>query len=71
MAITIARLEDWPVTAIRQVYTVDHSFGEPPGWPLVYLVDGTDDAVMPGVSVAPAQNLAPELLAASQAELVD
>jgi len=22
-------------TAIRQIYTVDHSFGEPPGWPIV------------------------------------
>jgi hypothetical protein len=57
--------------AIRQIYTVDHSFGEPPGWPLVYAVNSTDDAVMPDAPVAPSQDLAPELQAAIQAELVD
>ena len=57
--------------AIRQIYTVDHSFGEPPNWPLVYVVNSTNDAVMPDAPVAPSQNLSPELLAAIQAELVD
>lgn len=57
--------------AIRQIYTVDHSFGEPPGWPQVYVVNSTDDAVMPDAPVSPSQNLSPELLAAIEAELVD
>jgi len=57
--------------AIRQIYTVDHSFGQPPGWPLVYVVNSTDDAVMSYAPAAPSQDLAPELLAAIQTELVD
>jgi ABC-type transport system involved in multi-copper enzyme maturation permease subunit len=30
---------------VRQLYTVDHTFGEPPQFPLVYLVRRTDDGV--------------------------
>lgn len=39
--------------AIRQIYTVDHSFGESPGWPLVYVVTTTDDSAMVGGPAAP------------------
>lgn len=28
---------------VRQLYTVDHTFGEPPNFPIVYLVRATDD----------------------------
>lgn len=28
---------------VRQLYTVDHTFGEPPNFPVVYLVGVTDD----------------------------
>lgn len=31
--------------AIRQLYTVDHTFGEPPSWPTLYVVTQTDDSV--------------------------
>ncbi|MBN1583485.1 MAG: ABC transporter permease subunit [Anaerolineae bacterium] len=30
---------------IRQQYTVDHTFGEPPNFPIVYLVKTTDDSI--------------------------
>ena len=30
---------------IRQLYTVDHTFGEPPNFPVVYLIRATDDSV--------------------------
>ena len=30
---------------VRQVYTGDHTFGEPPNFPIVYLVRVTDDGV--------------------------
>lgn len=30
---------------VRQLYTVDHTFGEPPNFPVVYLVRTTDDGV--------------------------
>ncbi|MEZ4767000.1 MAG: hypothetical protein R2844_01045 [Caldilineales bacterium] len=44
---------------IRQVYTVDHTFGQPPNFPIIYLVRTTDDSV--GASGAPAngQTIAP------------
>jgi hypothetical protein len=29
----------------RQLYTVDHTFGEPPNFAMVYLVEATDDSV--------------------------
>ena len=28
---------------VRQLYTVDHTFGEPPNFPIVYLLRATDD----------------------------
>lgn len=31
--------------AVRQLYTVDHTFGDPPNWPTVYVVSTTDDTV--------------------------
>lgn len=32
--------------AVRQLYTVDHTFGnEPPNWPVIYLLRDTDDTV--------------------------
>ncbi len=30
---------------VRQLYTVDHTFGEPPNFPIIYLVEATDDSV--------------------------
>ncbi|MFC2062516.1 carboxypeptidase-like regulatory domain-containing protein [Chloroflexota bacterium] len=30
---------------VRQLYTVDHTFGEPPNFPIIYLVGSTDDSV--------------------------
>ena len=30
---------------VRQLYTVDHTFGEPPNFPIIYLVENTDDSV--------------------------
>ncbi len=30
---------------VRQLYTVDHGFGEPPNFPIIYLVETTDDSV--------------------------
>lgn len=30
---------------VRQLYTVDHSFGEPPNFPVVYLEQSTNDGV--------------------------
>jgi hypothetical protein len=32
-------------TVLRQLYTVDHTFGEPPNFPSIYLVETTDDSV--------------------------
>jgi hypothetical protein len=57
--------------AIRQIYTVDHSFGESPGWTLVYLVTTTDDSTMFDGPVAPAQTLSAELQQAITAGLSD
>jgi hypothetical protein len=31
--------------AIRQLYTVDHTFGQPPNWPTVYVISTTDDNI--------------------------
>ncbi|MHC4277635.1 MAG: hypothetical protein ACYSTI_09985 [Planctomycetota bacterium] len=31
--------------AVHQLYTVDHTFGEPPNFPIIYLVETTDDGV--------------------------
>jgi len=47
--------------AIRQIYIVDHSFGEPPGWPLVYVVTTTHDSVMVDAPTAPSQKLPADL----------
>ncbi len=30
---------------VHQLYTVDHTFGEPPNFPIIYLVEATDDGV--------------------------
>lgn len=30
---------------VRQLYTVDHTFSEPPNFPIIYLVEATDDSV--------------------------
>jgi hypothetical protein len=30
---------------VRQLYTVDHTFGEPPKFPIIYLVGATDDSI--------------------------
>lgn len=57
--------------AIRQIYTVDHSFGEAPGWPLVYVVSVTDDSVMVDAPTAPSETLSPALQEAITAELAD
>ena len=45
--------------AIRQVYTVDHTFGQPPNFPVVYLVRKTDDSVGASGSPANGQTIAP------------
>lgn len=57
--------------AIRQIYNVDHSFGEPPGWPLVYILTTTDDSAMVDAPAVPAQKLAAELQEAITAELTN
>lgn len=57
--------------AIRQIYHVDHSFGESPGWPLVYVVSVTDDSAMVDAPSAPSQTLSAELQEAITAELSD
>ena len=57
--------------AIRQVYNVDHSFGESPGWPLVYVVTTTDDLAMVDAPTAPSQKLPADLQEAITAELAD
>ncbi len=57
--------------AIRQIYNVDHSFGEPPGWPLVYVVTTTDDSVMVDAPTAPSQKLPADLQQAIMDELID
>lgn len=58
-------------TTIRQIYTVDHSFSEAPGWPLVYVVSVTDDSAMVDAPTAPSQTLSAELQEAITAELTD
>lgn len=57
--------------AIRQIYNVDHSFGQPPGWPLVYVVSTTEDSAMVDAPTAPSQTLSPKLQEAITAELSD
>jgi hypothetical protein len=57
--------------AIRQIYTVDHSFGVPPLWPLVYLVTATNDSVMFDAPTEPPQTLPVALQLEIQAELAD
>lgn len=44
---------------IRQVYTVDHTFGQPPNFPVIYLVRRTDDSVGASGSPANGQTIAP------------
>ncbi|NCF68905.1 MAG: hypothetical protein GWP61_23330 [Chloroflexi bacterium] len=55
--------------AIRQIYTVDHSFGQAPGWPLVYVVSVTEDSAMIDAPGAPSQTLPVETQEAITAEL--
>jgi hypothetical protein len=57
--------------AIRQIYDVDHSFGDPPGWPLVYAVTTTTDSAMVDTPSAPSQKLAADLQEAIAAELAN
>lgn len=54
--------------AHRQIY---HSFGEPPGWPLVYVVTTTQDLAMVDAPTAPSQKLPADLQEAIKAELAD
>lgn len=56
-------------TAIVEICTVDHSFGESPRWPLVYLLSNTDDLAMTGGPIAPSQTMTAELQEAITAEL--
>ncbi len=44
---------------VRQVYTVDHTFGQPPNFPVIYLVQRTDDSVGASGSPANGQAIAP------------
>lgn len=46
-------------TAIRRVYLVDHTFGQPPNFPVIYLVRRTDDSVGASGSPANGQTIAP------------
>ena len=55
--------------AVSEIYHVDHSFGEAPGWPLVYVVTKTDDEGMFDGPKAPAQNLPAEVQYAVETEL--
>lgn len=57
--------------AIRQIYTFDHSFVEPPFWSQVYVVSTTDDSVMLDAPTGPSQSLPAELQEAVRAELAD
>jgi hypothetical protein len=57
--------------AIRQIYNVDHSFGQSPGWPLVYVVSVTDDSAMVDAPTTPSQTLSVDLQEAITAELSD
>lgn len=58
-------------TVIRQVYTVDHTFGRPPNFPVIYLVRRTDDSVGASGSSANSQTLAPADQARISALLAD
>lgn len=69
--ITVTEQAQIYAAAIRQIYTVDHSYGEAPGWPLVYVVSVTDDSVMFDAPAAPSQSLSPALQEAITAELAD
>jgi hypothetical protein len=59
-------------TAVRQVYTVDHSFGgDPPDFPFVYIVTTTDDGSLLDAPATPPQKLSAELQQAIEAGLTD
>ena len=59
-------------TAVRQVYTVDHSFGgDPPDFSLVYIVTTTDDGSMLDAPASAPQKLSAELQQAIAAGLTD
>lgn len=45
---------------VRQLYTVDHTFGEPPNFPVVYLVWVTDDSAGDIGAGDPAPQVIPE-----------
>jgi hypothetical protein len=57
--------------AIRQVYTVDHAFNEPPAFPLVYIVTTTDDGTLLEAPATPPQSLPLEMRQTIEAELAD
>lgn len=56
---------------VRQIYHVDHSFGEAPGWPKVYIIATTDDGIMGGDSSEPGHELSPQTRQAIVAGLQD
>jgi hypothetical protein len=58
-------------SAIRQIYTVDHSFNEPPLWSLIYVVNTTDNSVMLNTPSGPSKNLPTSMQQAIQSELAD
>lgn len=58
-------------TVIRQLYTVDHTFGQPPNFPTVYLVRRTDDSVGASGSPANGQTIAPSDQTRITAQLAD
>lgn len=59
-------------TAVRQVYTVDHSFGgDPPEFSLVYIVTTTSDGALLDAPATPPQKLSAELQQAIEAGLTD
>ena len=60
--------------AIRQMYSVNHSFGQPgetPEFPLVYIVSTTDDGTLLLAPATPPQEIEPKLQQAIETELED
>lgn len=58
--------------AIRQLYTVDHTFGDaPPNWPTIYVVSRTDDSVGGGEALTEGAELPAETQEAISAALSD
>ncbi len=71
---SVSEVNDQAKTAIyaavvRQLYTVDHTFGEPPNFPIIYLVGATDDSM--GDPDAPHQTKSTLLLRSIQEAITD